>query len=232
MFLSFCSSLLLCYVLMQTGRTDLLRAGSMQSTLTNETIRECWCEEEDICMKDVELKLQKCLDRCWARDATKVTLRPDDLRQCFIQQKPIVDHLVTCVKSNMKCCADSKYGPQIPKQDIGKIINLTGEKLEEAESKIITNPTLQPIQKVLDAVIEIGKCVKDCAMEGDGLEECFESYTCQPCVHVNRMQGTVRRCFKHVDWRRAVGELCNCTVESGVSGLKNFCPLLNLASIK
>nr|CRZ22112.1 Bm2672 [Brugia malayi] len=149
----------------------------MQSTLTNETIRECWCEEEDICMKDVELKLQKCLDRCWARDATKVTLRPDDLRQCFIQQKPIVDHLVTCVKSNMKCCADSKYGPQIPKQDIGKIINLTGEKLEEAESKIITNPTLQPIQKVLDAVIEIGKCVKDCAMEGDGLEECFERYT-------------------------------------------------------
>ncbi|VDM14064.1 unnamed protein product [Wuchereria bancrofti] len=142
-------------------------------------------------------------------------MRPDDLRQCFIQQKPIGDRLITCIKSNIKCCADSKYGPQIPKQDIRKIVSLTGEKLEEAKYKIIRNPTLQPIQKVLDAVIEIGKCVKDCTMEGGGLEECFERYTCQPCVHVNRMQGTVRRCIKHVGWRRAARELCNCTVEAG-----------------
>ncbi|VBB34627.1 unnamed protein product, partial [Acanthocheilonema viteae] len=49
---------------------------------------------------------------------------------------------------------DSKYGSQLSKQNISKIISLTAEKLEAAKNKIIRNSTLQPIQEVLDAMME------------------------------------------------------------------------------
>uniref|UniRef100_A0A915PVN4 Uncharacterized protein n=1 Tax=Setaria digitata TaxID=48799 RepID=A0A915PVN4_9BILA len=198
-------------------------------------------------MKQLEKKLEKCSNKCWDRDATKITTRPDNLWQCFVQQKPIADRLIRCIKSNIKSCANSKNGPQIPKQDIRRIISLTGEKIEAAKDRISSNPALQPIRKILDTALEIGKCVKDCLIEGDGIIACFEKHAlvqsaeklsnqadhinrCQPQINLNRSRRTILKCIKQIGWRKAAGEMCKCTMEAGVSGLTSICPIFDLAT--
>ncbi|VDO65983.1 unnamed protein product [Onchocerca flexuosa] len=87
------------------------------------------------------------------------------------------------------------------------------EKLEAAKNKINGIPTLQPARKVLDSVMEMGKCAEDHFMEDDNFERFFGKYArnevadTSPSVHTNRMHGTVRRCAKQMDRQEASGEL-------------------------
>lgn len=73
-------------------------------------------------------------------------------------------------------CVPTKNGPQIPKQDIEKIIVLAEERFESSKDKILNNPTVQPIRKLLDTAVDFGKCVKDCFMKRSNHGECFEKH--------------------------------------------------------
>uniref|UniRef100_A0A183CWI6 Apple domain-containing protein n=1 Tax=Gongylonema pulchrum TaxID=637853 RepID=A0A183CWI6_9BILA len=113
-------------------------------------------------------------------------------------------------------CVASKNGPQIPKQDIEKIIVLAEEKFESSKEKILNNPTVQPIRKLLDTAVEFGKCVKDCFMERSNHGACFQKHNCQPYIQANRTRKTIRKCIRQVDWKTAAGELCKCSMDAGV----------------
>lgn len=225
--------------MIHTSQTDFLSVLSQegaklleQTMVENSTIRECSCEEQNACVEELKMKAQKCADECWHADAIKITSKPEDLRQCFVKQKPTANRFIGCVQKNIHSCVNTENGPRIPKQNIKKIIDLAEKKFELSKNKILNNPAVQSIRQVLDAAMEYGECIKDCFKKQMHNGDCFEKNQCQPYIQIERTRRTLRKCVKEIDWKKAIGELCRCSVNAGVSGLNNFCPMFGTTNRK
>ncbi|VDM40007.1 unnamed protein product [Toxocara canis] len=218
---------------------DLSKTGMKllsDSIVDGQTVRQCSCKEQDVCFAEVKTQVTRCIDSCWYR-IDKLTPRPNDLRACFNDQAPFVETFLGCIGSNIHSngqfrCYPSEDGPQIPKQDFGRLLNLGEGNIETSRAKIMRHSAIQPIRRVVETALEFGACVKACFIKENECGSCFERFQCQPLVQENRAQKTLKKCVKSVNWKAKAGELCQCSLNAGVSELSELCPMLKLMTAK
>ncbi|KHN88724.1 hypothetical protein Tcan_11571 [Toxocara canis] len=151
------------------------------------------------------------------------------VRQCSCKEQ---DVCFAEVKTQVTRCYPSEDGPQIPKQDFGRLLNLGEGNIETSRAKIMRHSAIQPIRRVVETALEFGACVKACFIKENECGSCFERFQCQPLVQENRAQKTLKKCVKSVNWKAKAGELCQCSLNAGVSELSELCPMLKLMTAK
>ncbi|KAE9555526.1 hypothetical protein FO519_001294 [Halicephalobus sp. NKZ332] len=157
------------FALMKFSRqgTQLLTASR-----NGETIRQCSCEEQDACVEEMTKEIDECFDNCWSH-AAKISDDPNALKSCFKQKKYIIDDLITCMDKNLETCVDTKEGEQIPYVDISNFLEKGEAKLrKQLESFMAT--VGRPAKSILESLISVGKCMKECFQEKNSQGYCFD----------------------------------------------------------
>ncbi|CAI4222034.1 unnamed protein product [Auanema sp. JU1783] len=195
------------------------------SRLTGQTVRQCSCHEQRECVEDMKKQAKECVPACFQRFST-ITDRPDDLRKCFEQKDDIVQNFMTCIEDKVEGCVDHDHGNQIDKTDISALFTIGEKKLTHHSATM--DAIIAPIRNVIDAAGEFALCVKDCFLKKNENGFCFDRKNCQPLILENKAKNSFRTCTKKVNWKREAGELCECSVEAGVTVLRQYCSMFSL----
>ncbi|KAK5970450.1 hypothetical protein GCK32_011990, partial [Trichostrongylus colubriformis] len=57
-------------------------------------------------------------------------------------------------------------------------------------------------------------------------------FSCQPLVAEEKAKVSLRTCTRKLNWKREAGDLCECSVNAGVTDLKQYCTMFRLMSKK
>ncbi|RCN48037.1 hypothetical protein ANCCAN_05863 [Ancylostoma caninum] len=53
-------------------------------------------------------------------------------------------------------------------------------------------------------------------------------FSCQPLVLESKAKNSFRHCTRKLNWKREAGEFCDCSVNAGVTDLKQYCAMFRL----
>ncbi|VDK44691.1 unnamed protein product [Anisakis simplex] len=202
-----------------------------KSRIEGVTIRECSCHEQEVCVNQFKENAHVCIDSCWSI-VGKLTAHPDQLLDCFKKQQPLIDSFLKCIGASTHSCVQTENGPQIPKQDIRKLIVAGEQDFETSKKSFIHNPALQPYMRIVNGALDFANCFKDCYVKMHEKGFCFDKQGCQPLLQGLQAKKLLKKCAKRINWKAGAGELCECSLHAGLKELKNFCPLLRAMTRK
>ncbi|VDM45806.1 unnamed protein product [Toxocara canis] len=194
---------------MTEGGSEILR-----KALDGTQIRQCSCEEQDICVKEIESDILKCAKSCF-RNVEKLTTQTEQLRECFGARIYLAENFLKCFINNIEGCVKDKNGPMIPRTNIHELIRLGKQKLQAHVERFVKTLS-KPFDQMLIVAAEIGECTKECMVKKNKDGFCFDKIGCQAKLEISKAQKTLRKCSKQLDWKREAGALCECTVKAGI----------------
>uniref|UniRef100_A0A914RHP7 Uncharacterized protein n=1 Tax=Parascaris equorum TaxID=6256 RepID=A0A914RHP7_PAREQ len=112
-------------------------------------------------------------------------------------------------------CVHSEVGPLIPKVNISELFRL-GERAITHNADNLGRTTPKALRRILDVAGDFFICVKDCFLE---LSRCLQHFSssCQPLIVEWELKKTLRKCARAVNWKKEAGELCDCSVNAGLT---------------
>ncbi|CAB3406837.1 unnamed protein product [Caenorhabditis bovis] len=200
-----------------------------QAKLTGQSVRQCSCREQRICVEEMKAQAKECTVPCFQMFST-ITSRPNDLKQCFDEKNNILEDFLTCFENRVEACVQTEQGPMIPKTDIRSIFRISERSIVTQTANIKT--MIAPIKHILDATGDFALCVKDCFLLRNQNGFCFDRQGCQPLVAEAKAKRSFRACTKKMHWKREAGELCECSVNAGVTELRQYCAMFKLMGRK
>uniref|UniRef100_A0A0N5A7N7 Uncharacterized protein n=1 Tax=Syphacia muris TaxID=451379 RepID=A0A0N5A7N7_9BILA len=200
----------------------------VDATIPNTYVRQCSCQEQRTCSNEMEQQAIDCLNPCWDR-FNGLTERPDQLRKCFDDKSELLQAFLTCFEHNIEGCVQNTNGPMIPKRNISEIFRL-GEEAISHKAVSLSQSIPIGLKKILDAAGDFALCVKNCFLTKNQGGFCFDRYNCQPLIAEKKTKKTLRRCTKTINWKKEAGDLCKCSVNAGISDLKEYCSIFELMS--
>uniref|UniRef100_A0A914X2H3 Uncharacterized protein n=1 Tax=Plectus sambesii TaxID=2011161 RepID=A0A914X2H3_9BILA len=199
---------------------------------SQETVRQCSCDELSQCVTDLKLQGKECADDCW-NHFSSITPRPADLRQCFDRKGDILENFITCFKDTINGCVATRDGPQIPPQDFESMFRQTEANVRRSSANALLSPLFAPLKKVVEATQTAFTCFKTCIHDKNPDGICMSKYGCQPLLP---SEGFAKKafmsCIKGINLKKEGGAICNCAVKAGVSDVKIYCPLMEHISKK
>ncbi|CAD5224533.1 unnamed protein product [Bursaphelenchus xylophilus] len=198
-----------------------------ESLIPGAEIRQCTCEEQSECVKEMKDQAMGCVDTCWSK-FNAISKKPDELRKCFSDKDDMLATLLDCFEHNADSCLAKHEDKKIQPVDIDKMFTLGVERINKTSSKM-TKTLSNSIKKIVDTIGEFGLCVKDCFIaknKPDGF--CFDKKQCQPLIADKKTRKSLKTCTKKIDFKKEAGELCECTVKAGLNELSQYCPMLKL----
>jgi len=203
--------------------TDIINGASMPGV----TIRQCTCEEQSTCVEEMKGQALQCVESCWSRFSA-ITKKPEELRNCFHKTDATLESALTCFEHNVDSCLEKRADTaQIQKVDIGKLFDLSVQKIIKTKEKL-TKTLSAPIRRIIDTVGEFGLCVKECFVGKQTGGFCFDKKDCQPLIVDKKARSSLKTCTKLIDFKKEAGELCECSVKAGLTDLSQYCPMLKL----
>ncbi|KAI6175255.1 hypothetical protein M3Y99_01978800 [Aphelenchoides fujianensis] len=191
---------------------------------TNRTIRQCSCQEQHDCITEAKAQLLDCFHDCW-HVVKSITNDPEALKNCATQKLPLLENFVQCMEMNMQTCHPSEQGPQISYIDYNKVIASAEGRIRKQTLKL-TKSIGSNVKKLVDAVLDLGVCGKECFLKKNTGGFCFDRKGCQPKIEVSAAVKSLKKCAATVQWKKTAGETCQCAVNAGVSSLQQYCPML------
>uniref|UniRef100_A0A914BYZ3 Uncharacterized protein n=1 Tax=Acrobeloides nanus TaxID=290746 RepID=A0A914BYZ3_9BILA len=183
-------------------------------------IRECNCEEQQKCVDEMKGQVQQCFDDCWG----KVASNPEELKQCYVKKEYVVEDMLTCLQTNIESCVEGGERKMIPQADIREIIN-NGEQKIQSTAQIFMK-TFTGGKELLQTAVDVGSCMKDCFMQKNAKSFCFDEHKCQPLIEPREANKEIKKCLRHIEWKKEAGELCQCSEKAGVENIGDFCKML------
>uniref|UniRef100_A0A0K0DME1 CPG4 domain-containing protein n=1 Tax=Angiostrongylus cantonensis TaxID=6313 RepID=A0A0K0DME1_ANGCA len=185
----------------------------LQSRVAGETIRQCSCEEQSECGKEMRAQAKECAGPCFA-EFRAITERPNDLKKCFEEKDNILQGFLICFEQKMESCVPHKNGPQIPKTDVNTLFSISEHRI--VNQSVALQSVIAPIKHIMKAAGEFAKCIKNCFLAKNANGFCFDRRNCQPLVAERKTKASIRHCTRQVNWKKEAGEFCECTVNAGV----------------
>nr|CAD2189416.1 unnamed protein product [Meloidogyne enterolobii] len=198
-----------------------------EAKIVGGQIRQCTCAEQRACIVEMQEQAMGCIDTCWNM-FSKITVHPDKLRVCFGRADAIIENFIKCFEDNVDSCLPNFEDKKIPKVNITELFRLGVEKIEKTQKQLTKSLTDGPIRKIINTASEFGVCVKDCFLAKNPNKFCFDKKDCQPLLLDTKATKSLRRCTKMIDWKKESGDLCECSVKSGINDLHQYCPMLKL----
>uniref|UniRef100_A0A1I7XJU8 CPG4 domain-containing protein n=1 Tax=Heterorhabditis bacteriophora TaxID=37862 RepID=A0A1I7XJU8_HETBA len=197
----------------------------LRSRISGQTVRQCSCTEQRECVEEMKAQAKECTVPCFAR-FDKITDRPNDLKKCFDDKDDILQGFLNCFEQRVDGCVTDENGPQISKTNIAALFAI-GEKRIVHQTATM-QAIIAPIKNIIDAAGEFAVCVKDCFINKNINGYCFDKKNCQPYISENKAKASLRQCTKRMNWKREAGEFCECSVDAGVTELKQYCTMFRL----
>ncbi|GMR45294.1 hypothetical protein PMAYCL1PPCAC_15489, partial [Pristionchus mayeri] len=226
-------SILLAFIVLSRAQDEIIdELGSEGSAILSESrikgvfVRQCSCEEQLQCTEEMKKQADSCTYPCFSH-FNKITDKPDDLRQCFDDKLEIVDNFINCFSHRVDSCVNHQNGPMIPKTSIASIFTNGEQRLNKPPTGTLA-ALIAPIKHYLDAAGVFATCVKDCFIEKNRDGYCFDRLGCQPLISDAKAQASLRTCTKRMQWKRQAGEVCECSVNAGLTDLKQYCSMFKL----
>ncbi|KAK6752048.1 hypothetical protein RB195_003460 [Necator americanus] len=197
----------------------------LKSRIAGETVRQCSCAEQRECTEEMKAQAKECSVPCFSEFGS-ITNRPSDLRKCFDDKDDILEGFLACFEQKVEGCVPDANGPQIPKTNILKLFSIGENRIVNQSAAM--QSIIAPIKHIVGAAGEFAKCIKDCFLAKNAKGFCFDKKNCQPLVLENKAKNSFRHCTRKVNWKREAGEFCECSVEAGVTDLKQYCAMFRL----
>ncbi|CAJ0581828.1 unnamed protein product, partial [Mesorhabditis spiculigera] len=193
------------------------------------TIRQCRCNEEEVCGKEAIGQALSCTPGCYyAFD--KVASNPRALHGCIQQKTGVLQDFLQCVIKESGSCTNNAAQPQVSHYDFRRVLQNGVARLQASRADILSSSTLKSIRNFANAVMDFGLCVESCAAQENAAGTCFDRKGCNPVFEEKKARKGLKRCMKRINWKVHVGQLCDCAMAAGVSELNRFCPILRLMS--
>ncbi|KAI6219208.1 24 kDa secreted protein [Aphelenchoides besseyi] len=192
--------------------------------LTNKTIRQCSCTEQHDCITEAKAQLLDCFHDCW-HVVKAITNDTDGLKKCVTEKVPMLDNFVQCMEMNMQTCHASEKGPQVPYIDYNKVIASAEDRIRKQTVKL-TKSVGTNVGKLVNVVLELGKCGKECYLKKNSGGFCFDRKSCQPKIEIETAVKSLKKCAATIKWKQTAGETCTCAVNAGVGALQQYCTML------
>jgi hypothetical protein len=203
----------------------------IDSSTTEEMIRQCTCSEEEGCTNEMKQQVIECLEPCWQKFG-KLTHQPLKLKECFEGNRNFMGKFLDCFGQNIDGCTTSSSDTTfIPKANMSNYFQAAVIKIKNA-SKSFGGPLTASLRKILDTSAVFAQCVHKCFIGKNSNGFCFDRKGCQPLITDSTAKKSMQKCVKKMQWKQVAGETCDCAVNSGVKSLKNYCPILKLMSKK
>ncbi|KJH51725.1 hypothetical protein DICVIV_02036 [Dictyocaulus viviparus] len=201
----------------------------LRSRIVGQTVRQCSCVEQRECIEEMKNQARECSVPCFA-EFKAITNRPDELKRCFDEKDDILQGFLSCFEHKVEGCVATRMGPRIPKTNIQALFSIGEHRIVNQSSTI--QSIIAPIKHIVNAAGEFAKCIKNCFLAKNAHGFCFDRFNCQPLIGEKKAKASFRQCTKEVNWKREAGEFCDCSVNAGVSDLKQFCAMFHLMSKK
>jgi len=198
----------------------------IQMSRDGTTIRQCSCEEQKTCMLEIKEQTYDCFNQCWDI-VHSITNQSEQLKTCFSSKEPILSGFVGCLEANINSCVHDTNGPQIPNADLRMLIKNTERRIMGKTRDILRTLDFHG-KALLEKALEVAACIKDCVLEKNKVPYgfCFERKGCLPKVDAYDTEFTLKKCMRSTKWKKEAAELCSCSVNAGVGGVKEYCNLL------
>uniref|UniRef100_A0A8R1TT71 Uncharacterized protein n=1 Tax=Onchocerca volvulus TaxID=6282 RepID=A0A8R1TT71_ONCVO len=196
------------------------------AVLTGDTIRICSCDEQHACMNEMKNQAVLCISPCLSK-LEQITNRMDDLKACFEKKQRILEKFLVCFENNINSCVDTVNGTQIPKTNISELFRIVGQSLTK-HAHNMANIITSSLETIINSTNEFGVCVNDCFLNKNDNGFCYDRANCQPIVVASKARRTLRRCSNTMNWKKELGQLCQCVVDAGIPTLKNYCNMIEV----
>uniref|UniRef100_A0A0M3HV60 Tick transposon n=1 Tax=Ascaris lumbricoides TaxID=6252 RepID=A0A0M3HV60_ASCLU len=193
------------------------KAVLLQSTVAGAQVRQCSCDEQRECSSEMREQAVDCIGACWSQfrqvsDSFTSFLPHSDARVLSLSTAVLERSIALW----MNKCVHSEVGPLIPKVNISELFRL-GERAITHNADNLVRTTPKALRKILDAAGDFAICVKDCFLARNKNGFCFDSKNCQPLIVERELKKTLRKCTRAINWKKEAGELCDCSVNAGLS---------------
>nr|CAR63588.1 hypothetical protein [Angiostrongylus cantonensis] len=198
----------------------------------------CTCKEMSDCYDSAKKQAFDCFEPCWNETHSySLTQFPDKLRVCFENRRGFVDNIVSCLRTKVKACADdeekAKQRHDVKNYDyqdmIRRVDDIINEHIRTFLNSITSNYAKNLFVKhVVNAAASVARCVKNCFLEKNKDGFCFDRKGCEPEITDQNAKLAVRQCSRTVNWKKEIAELCTCSSQAGVSGISDYCGMLNI----
>ncbi|VDL83286.1 unnamed protein product, partial [Nippostrongylus brasiliensis] len=200
-----------------------------QARIAGQTVRQCSCAEQRECSDEMKAQAKECAGPCFSAFGT-ITNRPNDLKKCFDDKDDILQGFLTCFEQKVEGCVPDHNGPQIPKTNILTLFSIGENRIVNSTAAV--QSIIAPIKHIVGAAGEFAKCIKDCFLARNANGFCFDRKKCQPLVAEHKAKASFRTCTRRMNWKREAGEFCDCSVDAGVTDLRQYCSMFRLMSKK
>lgn len=197
-------------------------------TAQGQQIRQCSCQEEAQCLKEMRDETVSCFEGCFDKssEVKSLTDKPAEFKLCFKPGEQVLGQFLGCLQEDPKACLADKNGPMIPRRDINKVIQEAHNRLDQEVQTFE-----QTLGKEGNALVKMGRsigtCVKQCFNERNQNGFCFDKLSCQPKVDKQSVEKTVEQCSSRIDWATQVRQVCDCSAQKGVEKVKPFCEAMS-----
>jgi len=206
-------------------------ASILKSARTGEKVRQCSCDEEKGCEKEMKEQALSCVDPCWDT-LGNITSTPDVLRECFDSRLHLLHTFVACFVGKLDACVKTKDGPMIEKTSIKKLLQLGQARLQTQKEMFLQTVKKPAMRTLLQAAGEFSQCIKECFEHKNKDGFCYDKIECQPLIEEKKMMKSLKTCLRQMQWKEEVGEACDCLLKAGVSAMAEYCPLLRAMKSK
>ncbi|PAV87196.1 hypothetical protein WR25_02393 [Diploscapter pachys] len=174
-------------------------------------VRQCTCLEMTNCYEEAKLQAYDCMQPCWDK-VPPVTNQSGQLMTCFNEKKAFIDEIISCFEANVKGCQPTITSQPmlVTDYDYTEMIRLVEQAAKHQVAKFISAITSEQVKRVVNSATELGHCVKECFIEKNRNEFCFDKLGCEPKIDDAHANAAVRRCAKQVKWKMEAQGLCNC----------------------
>ncbi|CAI4223921.1 unnamed protein product [Auanema sp. JU1783] len=190
-------------------------------------IRQCSCEEENRCRKNMEEQMNQCSEQCYTK-FRPIIADPFRLKPCLQTVQPVLHSFIDCMQKNLHSCAPDRNGPTIPYHDMRRIFQLGEQMMSQQKGKLLSTGVAAKMRPVSETILSYGECLETCFVNKNANGFCFDSLGCQPKITKTALQSSLKTCGKVLNWKHHAGSMCTCAEGAGVQGLHDICPLLRV----
>ncbi|CAJ0958838.1 unnamed protein product, partial [Mesorhabditis belari] len=193
------------------------------------TIRQCRCNEEEICGQQAIQQATSCAPGCYG-SFNRVASNPAALQGCLNQKIPVLQQFLQCIIHEAGSCSNSAEQPQVTHYDFRRALQIGVARVQSSRGEILSSSSLKNIQGFANALLDFGVCVESCAAQQNVVGTCFDRNGCNPRFDERKAKRGLKSCMKRLNWKQHAGQLCDCALGAGVAELNRFCPILRLMS--
>uniref|UniRef100_A0A914Y457 Uncharacterized protein n=1 Tax=Panagrolaimus superbus TaxID=310955 RepID=A0A914Y457_9BILA len=200
----------------------------LKASQTGKKIRECTCDEQGECIKEMKKQFEGCFDKCWpivSKEGFKLVKNPEKTKECFQNKRNFVDDMLDCMQNDLNTCVKEKESKEISYVDISKFLE-KGEKKLQDQADLLFETVGDEGREVIDIAFKVGHCMRSCFVEKNAGGYCYDKKGCQPLLESEDTGSSVKKCLKEVGWKKQAQDVCKCTVKAGVEEADRWCAVI------